>query len=56
MLEDRLDALFKAPDEYTVLDKFPGASLEGKRYQPLFEYFAHMKSTEPDKGAFRVFW
>ena len=56
MLEDRLDALFKTSDEYTVLDKFLGNSLEGKKYLPLFDYFLHLKSTEPSKGAFRVFW
>lgn len=54
MLEDRLDALFKKPEEYTVLGKMTGASLEGKKYKPLFPYFEHMKSTEPDQGAFRV--
>ena len=54
MLEDRLDALFKKPEEYTLLGKMTGASLEGKKYKPLFSYFEHMKSTEPDQGAFRV--
>lgn len=56
MLEDRLDALFKAPEEYTLIDKMRGVSLEGKKYKPLFPYFEHMKSTEPNKGAFRVLW
>ena len=56
MLEDRLEALFKKPEEYTVMEggRFLGSALVGKKYQPLFEYFAHLKSTEPDSGAFRI--
>ncbi len=54
LLEDRLEALFHSPAEYTVLDKMAGASLVGKKYKPLFSYFAHLKSEEPDRGAFRV--
>ena len=54
MLEDRLDSLFKKPEEFTVLEKMLGSTLVGKKYKPLFEYFAHMKSTEVDKGAFRI--
>ncbi|KAJ8395346.1 hypothetical protein AAFF_G00033310 [Aldrovandia affinis] len=50
MMEARLAALFKAEDEYTVLDKFPGKTLKGKKYQPLFEYFLKSKET----GAFSV--
>ncbi len=56
MLEARLDALFKKPVEYTVLDKMQGRALEGKKYQPLFPYFANMKSDKPGTGAFRVLW
>ena len=56
MLEDRLEALFKTPEEYTILEggRFKGSTLVGKKYEPLFPYFAHLKSTEPDNGAFRV--
>jgi isoleucyl-tRNA synthetase len=54
MLEDRLEALFKNPEEYTILDKMIGKTLEGKKYKPLFPYFQHMKSTNPSKGAFRI--
>ena len=56
MLEDRLEALFKKPEEYTILEggRFKGSTLVGKKYEPLFPYFAHLKSTEPDSGAFRV--
>ena len=56
MLEDRLEALFKKPEEYTIMEggRFKGSTLVGKKYEPLFPYFAHLKSTEADSGAFRV--
>ncbi|KAI1890396.1 hypothetical protein AGOR_G00153290 [Albula goreensis] len=50
MMEARLGALFKTEDEYTILDKFPGKTLKGKKYKPLFEYFLKCKET----GAFTV--
>ena len=56
MLEDRLEALFKKPEEYTILERMMGRSLEGKKYKPLFPYFETMKSSEPNTGAFRVLW
>ncbi len=46
----RLEAAFKTPSDYTILDQFQGKVLEGKRYRPLFDYFAD-KATE---GAFRI--
>jgi len=54
MLEDRLEALFRKTEEYTVLEKMKGSSLVGRKYRPLFPYFQHLKSDEPDEGAFRV--
>ena len=54
MLEDRLEALFKTTEEYVVMEQMKGETLVGRKYQPLFPYFAHLKSSEPDKGAFRV--
>lgn len=54
LLEDRLEALFHSPADYSLLDKMTGSSLVGKKYKPLFNYFAHLKSDEPDKGAFRI--
>ncbi|KAK0064167.1 isoleucine--tRNA ligase cytoplasmic [Biomphalaria pfeifferi] len=51
MMEERLSALFKSEDEYTVLEKFPGKKLEGKKYVPLFDYFKEYKQLT---GAFRV--
>ncbi|XP_065901087.1 isoleucine--tRNA ligase, cytoplasmic-like isoform X3 [Dysidea avara] len=54
MLEDRLEALFKNPEEYAILERFKGISLLNKKYQPLFSYFAHMKQSGGDQGAFRI--
>lgn len=50
-MEARLEALFKNTEEYTVIEKFNGKSLEGKTYKPLFEYFIHLKEKT---GAFKV--
>eukprot|EP00795_Rhopilema_esculentum_P000564 gene564-10252_t len=51
MMEARLSALFKNESEYTILERFPGNALKGKRYNPPFNYFHHMKK----KGAFQIF-
>ncbi|XP_058844486.1 isoleucine--tRNA ligase, cytoplasmic-like [Acipenser ruthenus] len=50
MMEARLSALFKSDAEYTLLDKFPGKTLKGKKYKPLFDYFI----TSKESGAFTV--
>ncbi|XP_041129099.1 isoleucine--tRNA ligase, cytoplasmic-like [Polyodon spathula] len=50
MMEARLSALFKSDAEYTLLDKFPGKTLKGKKYKPLFDYFL----TSKESGAFTV--
>lgn len=39
LAECRLEYVFKEESRYEVLDKFPGASLVGKKYEPLFNYF-----------------
>ena len=44
LLEKRLDALYKNPGkgentEFTVLERFKGQDLVGKKYVPLFDYF-----------------
>lgn len=44
MMEARLEALFKKEDEYTVLEKFQGSTLAGKKYLPIFPYFSHVSS------------
>ncbi|ODN00370.1 Isoleucine--tRNA ligase, cytoplasmic [Orchesella cincta] len=50
LMEARLDILYKKPEEYKVLDKFPGAKLKGEEYEPLFDYFIQVK----ERGGFRV--
>ncbi len=54
LLEERLSALFKSEQEYTLLDKMLGKQLCGKKYEPLFPYYQGLKSTEPGQGAFRI--
>lgn len=45
-----LQTYYKSESEYTVIEQFKGKVLEGKKYRPLFPYFAD----KADKGAFRV--
>lgn len=46
----RLPAYYKNTDQYTIVESLHGQNLVGKKYAPLFPYFAdHAK-----KGAFRV--
>ncbi|XP_069101274.1 LOW QUALITY PROTEIN: isoleucine--tRNA ligase, cytoplasmic-like [Argopecten irradians] len=51
LMEARLQALYKSEEEYTVLEKFKGKAIVGKKYQPLFNYFEYMGK---EKGAFRI--
>ncbi|GAU93666.1 hypothetical protein RvY_05568 [Ramazzottius varieornatus] len=39
LMEARLEALFKKPADYEILEKFLGETLKGLRYIPLFNYF-----------------
>ena len=41
---------YKNDEDYEILSTFKGKTLEGKRYQPLFDYF----KDRAEKGAFRV--
>ncbi|XP_073501317.1 isoleucine--tRNA ligase, cytoplasmic [Phyllobates terribilis] len=50
LMEARVSALYKTEAEYDIVDRFPGLALRGKRYQPLFDYFAKAA----DCGAFTV--
>ena len=50
LMEVRLSEIFKSENDYKILEKFKGSSLQGKEYVPLFDYFAHFK----ERGAFRV--
>ena len=49
-MEARLSAVFKSEEDYKILQKFKGKTLENKGYMPLFDYFKHFK----EKKAFRV--
>uniref|UniRef100_A0A1B0D7A9 Isoleucine--tRNA ligase, cytoplasmic n=1 Tax=Phlebotomus papatasi TaxID=29031 RepID=A0A1B0D7A9_PHLPP len=49
LMEARLEAVFKTPKSYEILERFPGKKLEGLKYQPLFDYFLKYKEV-----AFRV--
>lgn len=51
LMESRLVTLFKSSEEYEILESFPGSSLEGKKYEPLFDYFVRELK---DRGAFSV--
>lgn len=51
LMEARLDILYKKADQYELLEKLKGKSLEGKFYQPMFPYFQHLRQ---DRSAFRV--
>ena len=42
MMEARLVALFKSPDEYKIISRFKGETLKGKTYLPLFPYYAQV--------------
>ena len=48
LAEARLEACFKQKGEYEILDRFSGSALEGRRYRPLFPFFAGQP------GAFRI--
>ena len=50
LMEARLSALFKKPQEYEILSKFPGKDMKGRSYKPLFDYFVSWKS----RGAFQI--
>lgn len=50
LAKSRLAANFKNEEEYTLIEEMKGKDLEGKRYKPLFNYFAD----RAEKGAFRV--
>jgi isoleucyl-tRNA synthetase len=50
LCEKRSQQLYKSEDQFTVLGKFKGKDLKGKKYVPLFQYFAK----EAEKGAFTV--
>lgn len=40
LAESRLEATFKDPTKFEILEKLLGRKLEGLKYEPLFDYFA----------------
>jgi len=46
----RLNEYYKNPEEFEIVQNMKGAELSGKRYSPLFAYFADRAA----KGAFKV--
>jgi len=50
MAKNRLQAYYKDENEYEILQEFSGEELVGKKYKPLFPYFADQK----EHGAFKI--
>jgi isoleucyl-tRNA synthetase len=48
--QERLASLYKDPNEYRLLKEFPGKTLDGLGYEPLFPHFKDKKN----EGAFRI--
>lgn len=46
--ESRISSYYKNEDEYEILEHYKGKDLAGRRYEPLFDYFASLY----DQGAF----
>ncbi len=56
LAESRLGAYYKEPAACEIVWKKKGAELEGIAYEPLFPYFANLKTNEDGSpGAFRTF-
>jgi len=50
LARELVPAYYKRPQDYDSISYLRGEELVGRRYQPLFPYFAHKKS----EGAFRI--
>ena len=50
LAEARLPAYYKSPSECEIIGRYAGSELAGRRYRPLFPFFADLK----DKGAFQT--
>ncbi len=44
LAEARLNSIFKKPETYEIVARLKGADLKGWSYEPLFPYYAHLKS------------
>ncbi|WP_028973714.1 isoleucine--tRNA ligase [Spirochaeta cellobiosiphila] len=51
LAEARLNAYYKDPADYEIVDKYKGIDLKGMSYEPLMPYFADLK----EQGAFRTY-
>jgi isoleucyl-tRNA synthetase len=51
LMKDRISELFTDTAAYTIEAEFPGSTLVGLEYEPLFDYFISWKA----RGAFRVY-
>ena len=45
LMEARLEALYKDPDEYEILERFKASTLKDKTYKPLFPYYEHVSGS-----------
>ncbi len=50
LAEARLGSYYKNPEDYQIIERFKGTRLEGRKYLPLFPYFAKLA----EKGAFSI--
>ena len=50
LAEARTGKYWRSPEEFEILDRFPGKKLKGRTYEPLLPYFADLAG----QGAFRV--
>ena len=50
LAKERLEAYYKNPQDYKVVQEYRGKELAGLEYEPLFPYFASLR----ERGAFRT--
>ena len=50
LMKNCLKAMFKSEEQYHILEEFSGSTLEGTKYEPLFDYFKDFEKN----GAFKV--
>lgn len=46
LLKSRLDYVFKSEDDYQIVEEFLGYELKGQKYEPIFPYYAHVRTYE----------
>lgn len=45
LAKELISKFFKSEEDYKITKEFPGEELKGKKYEPLFQYFAHLKNS-----------